>query len=132
MGAWSHEPFGNDVANDWADGLEEVNDFSHIEDAFDRVLTAEDYLDADEAQEAIAAAETLAKMLGKGTQTDAYTETVNDWAAAHPLKPTPALLSKARNSLARILADDSELRDLWSESDSFEPWKSVLLTLHKS
>ena len=33
MGAWSHEPFGNDDANDWAYELEETEDLSHIEAA---------------------------------------------------------------------------------------------------
>jgi hypothetical protein len=28
MGAWSHEPFGNDDANDWAYDLEQVSDLS--------------------------------------------------------------------------------------------------------
>ena len=31
MGTWSYEPFGNDTANDWADELEDVTDFSVIE-----------------------------------------------------------------------------------------------------
>ena len=30
MGAWSHEPFGNYTANDWADQLEESSDFSIV------------------------------------------------------------------------------------------------------
>ncbi len=31
MGVWSHEPFGNDTANDWAYGLEETTDLSYVE-----------------------------------------------------------------------------------------------------
>ncbi|MET0038454.1 MAG: DUF4259 domain-containing protein [Candidatus Thiodiazotropha lotti] len=76
MGAWSHEPFGNDDANDWAYGLEGFVDLSLIEKTLDRALEAEKYLEAPKALEAVAAVEVLAKLLGKGTQTDTYTEKV--------------------------------------------------------
>ncbi|HXA46345.1 MAG TPA: DUF4259 domain-containing protein, partial [Burkholderiaceae bacterium] len=65
MGTWSHEPFGNDTANDWAYGLEETKDMSFIESALDRVIEQSgDYLEAPEAEEAIAAIEVIAKLLG--------------------------------------------------------------------
>ena len=65
MGAWSHEPFGNDDANDWAYELEDTEDLSHIEAALDVVLDSDGYLEAPEASCAIAAVEVLAKLLGK-------------------------------------------------------------------
>ena len=46
MGAWSHEPFGSDDANDWAYGLEDTTDLSLIEAALDRVLRADGCLEA--------------------------------------------------------------------------------------
>ncbi len=33
MGAWPHEPFGNDDAGDWACELEETEDLSYVEAA---------------------------------------------------------------------------------------------------
>ena len=36
MGAWSHEPFGNDQACDWAAELAESTGFAIIEKAFAR------------------------------------------------------------------------------------------------
>lgn len=67
MGAWSHEPFGNDDTNDWAYSysLDGVNDLSVIEATLNRALDAEEYLEALEASEAIAAVEVLAKLLGE-------------------------------------------------------------------
>ena len=63
MGTWSHEPFGNDSACDWAYGLESQKDFSMIEQAIQRVLdNGDEYLDSDLAVKAIAAAEVLAKL----------------------------------------------------------------------
>ncbi len=87
MGTWSHEPFGNDSANDWAYDLEDQSDLSLVVGAIQAVLdNGDDYLDSDLAVEAVAAAEVLAKMLGRGTQSDAYTEKVPllnfEWVAA--------------------------------------------------
>ncbi len=128
MGAWSHEPFGNDDANDWSYGLEDTKDLSLIEAALDRVLQTDGYLEAPEASEAIAAVEVLAKLLGKGTQSDAYTEKVGEWVNSVSLKPSQSLLSKAQQSLARILGEDSELCELWSEGDNTE-WVASIKAL---
>lgn len=130
MGAWSHEPFGNDSANDWAYGLEGLNDFSLVVEAIQNVLaTGDDYLDADLAVEAIAAAEVLAKTIGRGTQSDTYTKKVDAWLASISAKPAPGLLTAAQHALTRILEADSELRELWEESDDFASWESSVKAL---
>jgi len=129
MGAWSHEPFGNDDANDWAYELEGTEDLSHIEAALDVVLDTDDYLEAPEASCAVAAVEVLAKLLGKGTQSDAYTEKVDEWIKTVRAKPSRALLDKARRALDRIRGKDSELRDLWHEDDATQ-WEASLQALH--
>ena len=101
MGTWSHEPFGNDDACDWAYGLAESEGLSLIEESIGRVLEiGEDYLEADVAEEAVAAAEVLAKLLGRGTQRDAYTESIDQWVAAQTLTPSAELRSKAQQALA--------------------------------
>jgi hypothetical protein len=68
----------------------------------------EDYLDADVAAEAIAAAEVVAKAMGRGTQSDVYTEKVDVWPGTILAKPKLELLIKARQhccaSLARSLS----------------------------
>lgn len=130
MGAWSHEPFGNDTANDWAYELEETKDMSHIEAALDNVLEqGSEYLEAPEAEEAVGAVEVIAKLLGRGTQSDAYTEKVDVWIKSMNQQPSPALLQKARQVLERILADNSELLELWQESDDFKEWQASMSKL---
>ncbi|HEX4971690.1 MAG TPA: DUF4259 domain-containing protein [Steroidobacteraceae bacterium] len=129
MGAWSHEPFGNDDANDWAYELEDTEDLSHIEAALDVVLDSDGYLEAPEASCAIAAVEVLAKLLGKGTQSDAYTEKVDEWIKTVATKPSRALLDKARRALDRIRGKDSELKELWHEGDATQ-WEGSLEALH--
>ena len=130
MGTWSHEPFGNDTATDWAYDLKDCPDLSHVEKALDRVLQGGDeYLEATEAEEAVAAVEVIAQLLGRPTQTDAYTETVREWVRKTSAKPSPALKSKAIQVLARVAGDNSELRELWSESDEVESWNTSLQRL---
>lgn len=117
MGTWSHESFGNDTANDWAYELEDATDFSVIEAALQVALDeGDEYLDADLAMEAIA------KRLGKGTQSDVYTEKVDQWLETISEQPSDDLLSLAKRVLERIVADDSELKELWLESDEYELW----------
>jgi len=77
MDTWSHEPFGNDDAADWACELEEAKDLSPVEAALDAVLENDGYVEAPEATCAVAAVEVIAKVLGRGTQSDAYTESVD-------------------------------------------------------
>ncbi|RZG64750.1 DUF4259 domain-containing protein [Acinetobacter junii] len=123
MGTWSHESFGNDTANDWAYELEDATDFSVIEAALQMALDeGDEYLDADLAMEAIAAIEVIAKRLGKGTQSDVYTEKVDQWLETISEQPSDDLLSLAKRVLERIVADDSELKELWLESDEYELW----------
>ncbi len=129
MGAWSHEPFGNDTAADWAYQLEGHADFSIVEAALRRVLEEDDFLDADAAFEAVAAAEVLAKALGRGTQADPYTEAVDAWLATIGVNPTPQLLSLAQKALARVTAPESELRELWEDSEDFEEWMESIRAL---
>ena len=47
MGTWFVDSFGNDNACDWADGLEEVNDLSLVEDTINAVLAlGNEYVEA--------------------------------------------------------------------------------------
>lgn len=130
MGAWSHEPFGNDTACDWAYGLDGQRDFSLVAAAIQQVLdNGHDYLDSDIASEAIAATEVLAKALGRGTQSDAYTEEVDAWLKSITVEPSADLLSKAHAALARIMGPDSELNELWEDSDASSSWASSIKAL---
>lgn len=133
MGAWSHTPFGNDSALDWAAELAESADCSVIEAALDRVLdTGTDYVDASDGEEAIAAIEVLAQMIGRGTEPDALPSDVKAWVAAQDVRPAPALLEKARLAAERLAGGDSELAELWDDSDSADAWRESLAQLQRA
>lgn len=107
----------------------ESKDLSVVEATLDAVLeVGREYLDSDEASEAIAAIEVLAKLLERGTQTDSYTEEIDQWVKDNPQRPSTELLQKAEKVIRRILSPNSELLELWEEQDD-EVWKLSLQQL---
>jgi hypothetical protein len=125
MGAWSTEPFGNDTAGDWALDLEDCEDLSFIRETIRKVIDVEDhYLDAPDAEAAIAAIDTLARLRGHADVKDAHTEPVDLWVEAHPINPPGKLIDLAVTALERILTEPSELLEVWGESKDFESWKN--------
>ena len=128
MGTWDTGTFDNDTAADWAWTLAEQDDLSLVEAALDAVLAAGDaYLEAPEAEEALAAAEVLARLRGRWGVRNAYTEPVDTWVEAHPLVPPAALVEKAQRAIARVRTPPSELLELWEEAgDDLAAWQAAL------
>jgi hypothetical protein len=132
MGTWSIESFGNDTACDWAYELEEAADLGLIRETIQKVVDAgEEYLEAPEAEEAIAAVEVIARLKGNLGARDAHTETADNWVKAHPQQPPPDLVALGAQALDRILEPPSELLELWQESDEFDAWKKAVLDLKR-
>ncbi len=130
MGAWGAGSFDNDTACDWSYDLEETDDLSLVEDALERVLEAGDeYLDAMDAEEALAAAEVIARLQGNFGEKNAYTEPVDEWVAANPLPVSPELAKRSHAVIERIVGSESELAELWEESESFDEWKAAVAEL---
>lgn len=124
MGAWGMGIFDNDTACDWAYSLEESNDLSVVEDAIETVLSVDsDYLEAPDAEEALAACEVIARLRGNFGDKNSYTETVDNWVSGNSLKVPRELIEKAKAAIARIISDSSELAELWTESGDYEEWK---------
>jgi hypothetical protein len=124
MGTWSVDAFGNDDAADWAHELEQAEDLDPVQEAIDAVLSVGDeYLEAPEASIALAAAEVLARLCGNPGEKNSYTEVIDRWVEGAQLKPTVELLDKAQAAIARILAENSELKELWEDSDEYDAWQ---------
>jgi septation ring formation regulator EzrA len=132
MGAWDTDPFGNDTACDWAYSLEESEDFDLIEEALSKIEEAGDeYIEAPDAEEAIAAADTLARLKGKFYVKNSHTEAVDEWVAEQQLTVPQDMIDLALHAIERIQSKPSELRELWEESDDFKAWKKHLDDLKK-
>ena len=117
MGAWGSGSFENDTALDWAAGVESVADVSR---PFDRLKTDTDtapegpnlILDADFACELIAAAETVAMMMGR--RIPGFPEELASKLEGAG-EPDDLLWHQARNAVLHVLRN-SELTELWAET----------------
>ncbi len=130
MVAWSTLPFGNDDAAEWAYNLEDPNDLGPIEEVVTRVLAiGSDYLEEPEANEALAAIEMLACIRGKPGDTETYTEAAYAWLTQTTARPPDELVEQAQIAIARILGENSELREIWEQSDEYEQWLATVADL---
>jgi hypothetical protein len=127
VGTWDIGVFDNDAAADWAFGLEKTSDASYVEATLDKVLrVGTGYLEGPDADEGLAAAETVARLLGRGGPKTPYTEPVDKWVSAVKVPVSASLARKAMQVASRVLVEPSEALELWQESDDFEKWKSLL------
>ncbi|WP_409047557.1 DUF4259 domain-containing protein [Microbacterium sp. HA-8] len=117
MGTWSGEPFGNDVAADFAWELDEQKRWNVVREALREALRSKEPLDADTAAIAIAAAEVVAHGLGRPTQSDAYTESVEGFVS-RARKPSGRLVRDAQRAVAVAASTHGELAELWAETDA--------------
>ena len=97
----------------------------------------------EDGDEAIAAAEVVAKLSGRGPsplddlheiEDDGEPDeelTLGKWIASAKAPPNEELVEKARRAVARVLTGPTELVDLWRDSKHFEEWKRVVDNLAK-
>jgi hypothetical protein len=129
MGAWGLKPFDNDDAHDWLAELEDRG-LDAVQAALEETED-QDYPEAPEASAAVAAAAVLASIL------DGRLEMIPE--DSHPFvekllseRGTVETLRKpALKVLKRVLAADSELNELWSETDELSDWKQTLLDIRE-
>lgn len=126
MGTWDIGPFDNDTAADFSyrvDEAEAGRKADVLRGAFREVNgTGDDYLDADLSVEAVAAAALVAAQCPGG-------EPVTSYGPKDPLGVLPVeLRAEAVAALDRVVAEPSELLELWEESDG-EEWKAGIRKL---
>jgi hypothetical protein len=111
--------------------LAERKDLSLVHETLLTVSSGDCYLDSDPACEALAACEVIARLKGNTGPRDASTETVDAWVAAHPQPVSPDLVRLATAAIDRILGENSELAELWAESDSADEWRTAVEDLRR-
>jgi hypothetical protein len=134
MGAWGWGSFENDEALDWVIDLEQSQDLSVIAGALDAILDSDDdYLDATDCSMALAAAETVAALAGRPEPS--LPEEVARWVQDRQTGSTQegplvdeSLTAKAQQAIEAILSE-SELLELWEETDEFDRWQATVTDL---
>jgi hypothetical protein len=129
MGAWGAGLFDNDDVMDWLADLEEAKDWSLVEIAFAAVIADDvEYREAPECSVALGAAALVAAKVRAAPIE--LPKAAQEWVQRVPM-PHPGLPAVAVECIDAVL-QDSELKDLWEESDSFKAWKAALRSLRKS
>ncbi|MED7954664.1 DUF4259 domain-containing protein [Streptomyces sp. BE303] len=124
MGTWGIGPFEDDTAADFADTLDETSLDERenlIRSTLNRAVEAQDYLDASEAVEAVAAAALIAAQCPDG---EPVTSSFGPDEAL-PLLATD-LRTLAAEALDRVLAEESELAELWDDTDDGPRWRQSI------
>lgn len=129
MGTWALHSFGNDDAGDLIGDLVEGTDLLPVQEAIERVQSTAGYLEAPEAQQGIAACEVVALALGHVSAASQAEEELTAWVARIKPSVDSAVVSQAVQVVDRVLAPDSELRELWEESDEFKDWQADVTAL---
>jgi hypothetical protein len=122
MGAWSIEHFDNDAALDWLYDFSMNPSVQALEDTFKAVANTEDYIESDDGSAVLAAAEVIAA--AKGKKSTAYPE---DTEVFSRLKISPELIARALQAIDIVSRqDNSELKELWQESDEYDDWQKAV------
>ena len=124
MGCWAIDSFGNDDAADWLAELTEAKDLAPVRRAISALLSEDGYLDAPFSTEALAAIEVVAAALGRPTISAQNQPRLVTWIASVKPVADPLLVSEAARAIDRILGPDSELRELWEDTDDFGQWQA--------
>ncbi len=132
MGTWDIGFFDNDMACDWENGAKNDNSLLYIESALDPVLlNSDENLDIDLANKALAAAETLARLLGNTGESNSYTKHIDNWVATFNGDIPQNLIDKAKKIVSKVLNPDSELRQYWALRGELDAWSNQLKELEE-
>ena len=126
MGAWATGSFDNDEASDWIYELPQADDLSVLEEAFSRVIECKGDLEAPDCSVAIAAAEVVAALRQRPCA--APPDEMREFVSRIATPPSPALVGLALQALERVKTE-SELQELWDESDSRAEWQQAIAEL---
>ena len=122
MGTWDTGPFDNDTAADWSGEFDDASDGARIEmieEALRGAADETDYLEADVACEAIAAAAVVASLRPGGPPIESgYAP--DFLTGGGRLDLPPELTALAIRALDRVTEEDSEWRDLWDEAGTLD------------
>jgi hypothetical protein len=130
MGAWGHGTFDNDTACDFGAAVADGGGIPLVAQTLDRVLSCgDDYLEVSDGEEGLAAAEIVARVKGSRGVETAYTESIDTWIKRARPSVSADVIDKAKRAIARILADNSELVEVWAESNEFDAWKGSVEAL---
>lgn len=125
MGAWGTGNFDNDDAQDWVFEVTESDSADVLEQALEPT-TSDEYLEAPDCSIALAAADIIAAI--HLDSLDELPDELRAWVEDHEIEVSTELVAMATAAVTRIRAD-SELQELWEDSDEYDDWLSIVSNL---
>lgn len=126
MGAWAEYTFGNDAACDWLGSFMHAPRLQTVEKAIQAVISERKYLTANVACNCLAACEVVARLQGHWGVRNSYSEALDQWVIANPIIVPNRLIELGKAAIDRILAGNSELKELWDEGGQDEVWHEAV------
>ena len=118
MAAWGTKTFEEDTANDW---IQELIDSEDAREFLSESLSIDPgYIEADQAAIVLAASETLIALLDEPRI--GVPGALVDWVGDNECDDVSDLPEVALPALAKVLGKESELREIWSDSEDFDGW----------
>lgn len=133
MGAWGASAFDNDDAADWAWEFESADLAAGLRLIADALSAAAQtgeaaYLDATAGEVAVAAAALVASINEQPIDESPYNHEPRQWIARTRPDSDAAMTGLARQAVARVTGQNSELAQLWDESGS-PSWRTAMTEL---
>lgn len=122
MKTWGTGSFENAAARDWCIDLEDTDGTDLLEDTLRSAIEADSAPAAPASARAVAAAEIVAAMRGRGS---ASLPEVAEGYVERAGQASSDLVDLANEAVSRVF-DDSELRERWEDSDEFEEWEEEI------
>ncbi len=125
MPGWGTGSFENDDAQSFLGALHS-KDPTDLKRILARAADHEDYLDRPESSVVIAAAEVVAA--AKGNPPQAVPQQIAEWVSKVKGAPSAEMSDLARRAVERVRTN-SELKDLWLETEGLNEWSASLREL---
>ena len=121
MGAHGVSPFQDDDGADFVAEIAKAKDMNVIADAVYSIPESDiEYVEGPAATRALVAAEVIVFQLGR--ESGDVPDDLQDWIEGQD-DPDQLLIGHAQRAVKRILRD-SELRELWKESQFYADWEA--------
>ena len=128
MGAWGTRNFENDGSQDWIFDLMDNRDGGLVSDTMARIINNHEALELSDCEEALAAAELVAALVGKPSED--FPEDPLEQLDRLNLIATRALRNQAIATVNKIIAG-SGMKNYWEQEGNLDSWMAIETNLIK-